>query len=829
MPTQPGPGAQPVSPASDPADSADGGSGPVDGLIVRVGSSEYRFAPAKRLVLGRDPECDIVIDNEHVSRQHLELSRPGRMWQAANLSQSTGTSFNGHEMISQPISEITRLEIGGHTGVIVELEPISPPAARVSLFSDIKELPQAELVGSTAGPSVVERPAGTNTVRIGRDPANDLTIDDLQVSRFHAEVEFQDGADPVIRDLGSSNGTYINGFRTRQALLQDNTVVTLGHTSLVLRNGQLIQYRDEGLLDFDVDGLEVRGHHDRLLLRNLSISVPPRTLLGVLGPSGAGKSTFIKAVVGAVPTTKGEVLYGGVNLLKSLDAARQSIGYVPQDDILHGALTVQKSLTYAARLRLSSDVTDAEVQQLVDKVLRQLGLNGHEMKRIEQLSGGQRKRVSTAMELLTEPPLLVLDEPSSGLDPGNEKSLMELLQSLAKQETSEDNKPVGRRVLVVTHSVQSLALCDLILVLAPGPENDPGGRLAFYGPPEHLLEYFGVEDSAEVFRALEQDADRDWNAQFEQSPFHEPVIHTDSATADSSDRPVRSPLGWMQQLVLLTRRYVRVMMADTTNLAILAAQAPAIGIMLALVGAGGFKLGEGGAPSSKLIILLLGLVLAITYVGASNSIREVVKERPIFLRERALGLRPSAYLASKLVVLVAITAVQAFLLTLFGTLSAGGVAAADSLGVFGGQPRLGLLMFMIISGVAAVALGLMISSLVTNSDKAMSLLPVILLGMYLLSGGPTNIDDIPVLGQLSYLNSVRFGLSGSAMLTDAPQLLVCPPTDGLAAADAALTAERCRSSWEPSKLGLLLNALAPLVLGSAMTGAAVYRLGQRQY
>ncbi len=803
--------------------------GPVDGLIVRIGTSVHRFAPTDRLVLGRDPECDIVIDNEHISRHHLELSRPGRMWQASNLSQSTGTSFNGHEMVSQPIFERTRLEIGGHTGVIVELEPISPPAPRVSLFSDIKELPQADLTASTAGPSVVERPVGSNTVRIGRDPSNDLAIDDLQVSRFHAEVEFRDGSDPVIRDLGSSNGTYINGFRTPQALLQANTVVTLGHTSLVLRNGQLIQYRDEGLLDFDVEGLEVRGDQDRLLLRDLSISVPPRTLLGVLGPSGAGKSTFIKAVVGAVPTTRGEVLYGGVNLLKSLDAARQSIGYVPQDDILHGALTVRKSLTYAARLRLSSDVTDAEVQNLVDKVLRQLVLTGHDTKRIDQLSGGQRKRVSTAMELLTEPPLLVLDEPSSGLDPGNEKSLMELLQSLAKQETTEDNKPVGRRVLVVTHSVQSLALCDLVLVLAPGPENDPGGRLAFYGPPEHLLDYFGVEDSAEVFRALEQDAERDWFAQFEQSPFHEPVVHTDAVQSEGSDRPVRSPLGWFQQLLLLTRRYVRVMTADTTNLAILAAQAPAIGIMLALVGSGGFKLGDNGAPSSKLIILLLGLVLAVTYVGASNSIREVVKERPIFLRERALGLRPSAYLASKMLVLTAITSLQAFLLTVFGTLTAGGVTAADSLGFLGSQPRLGLLVFMTISGMAAVALGLMISSLVTNSDKAMSLLPVILLGMYLLSGGPTNIDAIPILGQLSYLNSVRFGLSGSAMLTDAPTLLACPPTDGPGAVDTALTAERCRSSWEPSKLGLTLNAVAPLVLGSVMTGAAVFRLGQRRH
>ena len=331
----------------------------------------------------------------------------------------------------------------------------------------------------------------TTRLRIGRAPDNDVVVDDMLVSRYHAELVRGPGGAWEVIDLGSHNGTFVDGRPVGRAPIDENSLIGIGRHQFRLVRGALEAYEDTGKVEFEAAGLSVFVGEGRTILDDVSFALPENCFLAVVGPSGAGKSTLMKALTGFSPADQGTVLYNGRDLYESIEELRSRIGYVPQDDILHPQLTVRKALGFAAELRFPSDVTKQEREQAVNGVMEELGLTHRADLPIHKLSGGQRKRVSVALELLTKPSLLFLDEPTSGLDPGFEKSAMELLRNLADG---------GRTVIVVTHSLQSLNLCDRVIFLAPG------GSTAYFGPPEEALEYFGGTDYADVFRTLEQPA-----------------------------------------------------------------------------------------------------------------------------------------------------------------------------------------------------------------------------------------------------------------------------------------------------------------------------------
>ena len=388
----------------------------------------------------------------------------------------------------------------------------------------------------------------------------------------------------------------------------------------------------------------------KTLLDKVSFPVGEKSLLAVVGPSGAGKSTLLNALTGLRPADHGTVLYDGRDLYRDYAELRQRIGLVPQDDILHLQLTVRRALGYAAQLRFPEDTAKAERQARVDEVIHELGLEQRANQPIHSLSGGQRKRVSVALELLTKPSLLFLDEPTSGLDPGMDRSVMHMLRGLADD---------GRTVIVVTHSVLSLDVCDRLLVLAPG------GTIAYYGPPDEALAYFGYEQWPEAFEAFENDKDRDWAGRFRASPAAPALCHRGLPSAPACPRgaaagPVAAPKAqsWGKQLNTLVRRYAAALTADRTFLIIMVALPFVMGAMAhALAGS---SLTQGSAAINALLILCVGAVLT----GAANAVRELVKERTIYQRERAVGLSRSAYLMSKVLVLGVITIVQAVVLTL---------------------------------------------------------------------------------------------------------------------------------------------------------------------
>jgi ABC-type multidrug transport system ATPase subunit len=590
-------------------------------------------------------------------------------------------------------------------------------------------------------------------VRIGRAEDNDVVVADLLVSRHHAELVRRPGGGWDIVDLGSPNGTFVDGARVRRAPVQPTSVVGIGHALFHLEGDRLVEHVDTGDIGFRADGLVVR-EGDKTLLHGVGFSLAQRSLLAVVGPSGAGKSTLLRALTGFRPADEGVVEYAGRDLYADYDELRQRIGLVPQDDILHPQLTVRRALAYAARLRFPTDVSAVDRDRRIDEVIRELGLTGQAEQRIDSLSGGQRKRTSVALELLTRPSLLFLDEPTSGLDPGLDKSVMHTLRGLADD---------GRTVVVVTHNVANLDVCDRLLLLAPG------GTVAYFGPPREALQYFGVADFADLFLLLDREKGVDWAERFRRSPqWARYVGAPDARRGGGATSPAQAPRQQpvLTQFAVLCRRYLAVVLADRQYTVFMAVLPLLLAVLThALPGETGLSQaaqarGTPGSPNSLLLVFIVGAAL----MGSAASIREVVKEREIYRRERAIGLSRGAYLASKLTVLVVITGIQAVLLGVLGML---GRPAPDAPVVLG-SGTLEIVIALVAVAVASMGLGLAVSAAITNADRGMPLLVLLAMLQFILSSALLQIGGSPVLAQLSWLVPARWGFALGASTIGIP-------------------------------------------------------------
>ena len=509
-------------------------------------------------------------------------------------------------------------------------------------------------------PSVDRRPTArmplpAKAMRIGREPDNDLVLSDLNVSRHHAELRKSPTGSYEIVDLGSHNGTFVNGQRVSSQLLTEQDLVSIGSSTFRLKDGELSQFVDDGNITFNAQDLVVKVG-SKVLLDHVTFPIPEKCLLGVIGPSGAGKSTLLGALTGMRPATTGTVLYDNRDLYRNYNELRYRIGLVPQESVLHTQLTARRALQYSAELRFPADTKADERDGRVDEVMGELGLTRHAQTRADRLSGGQLKRVNVAQELLTKPSLLFLDEPTSGLDPGLDKSVMEQMRDLAHD---------GRTVIVVTHSVDNLDTCDRLLVLVPG------GRIAFYGPPEEGLAYFGQARWAEVFQAFERYPDRDWAAEYAASPAYaqyvlgRPKPQAPAGGPEVAAAPPPQQRGGFRQMITLTRRYVRVIASDRGYLLSMVLLPVILGVLIHFVGTSQGLKGPPHTNQNAQEVLLM-LVISTCLAGAAISVRELVKERAIYVRERAAGLSSGAYLSSKLLVLGVISVVQSILLVLLG-------------------------------------------------------------------------------------------------------------------------------------------------------------------
>ncbi len=773
-------------------------------------------------IIGRDDSATIVVDHPLVSREHLVVRRDGDRWVAEDSGSRYGTFIDGERVTRIEITGPVVLNLAAPDGPTIELSPVelSPVEDRSN-----KTFPTRATGHHLTTYRLQER------VRIGRDEDNDIVVDDLGVSRRHAELRWAGGL-LEIHDLKSVNGTFVNGRRVSSAPLAEGDLVEIGRHDFRFVGGELEEYVDQGLITFSARDLVVEVDGGHRLVDEVGFSLDERSLLAIVGPSGAGKSTLLSVLTGFHPLAQGQVLYEDRDLHRDGAALRSRIGLVPQADLLHDGLTVRRSLGYTERLRLPPDVTEAEREARLDEVLEQLGLTQRVDSRIELLSGGERKRVNVATELITEPSLLLLDEPASGLDAGLERTLMLLLRDLAD---------AGRTVVVVTHSLDSVHLCDRLLVLAPG------GIPAYFGPPDGVEERFGGSELVDVFHQMSGDGD---HAQW-RDPASSTTAETDQTgkadragktdRADETDRAdkgastssgARTGLGlraWLRQFGTLSARFASVLVSDRRNSLLLLLQAPILGLLMAIA----LPTGELSAPGDTEIrfvstagLVLFVVLLGATWLGANNAIREIARERPLFEREQAVGLSASAFVLSKALVLGVITVAQAIVLVAIALSRQDGPAEAVVLGWAMGE----IMLAASLAGLASMSLALLVSAVVRSPDRATTLLPIILILQFVLSAGGVlpELTDKPVLREMSLASSSQWGFAATASTTDLNELQSFTNQLGdLRSVDAAdplpvIEAleepkgptqrwEHSTSAWMRSVLWLLLLIAAPLV------------------
>lgn len=635
---------------------------------------------------------------------------------------------------------------------------------------------------------------------VGRGSEADLILNRPEISRRHARLRSV-GPETLLEDLRSANGTFVEGQRLkpgRPVRLEPGQRVAFGPVELQFLGDRLVPVPDPSPeedrnfeereeagagrhhcerrfigqgreIRVEVSGLcqEVRRRGQPLtLLHEVEFTAHPRELVAIVGASGAGKSTLIKALNGMWPAERGTVLYGGKSFNAGPNAFRSVIGYVPQEDIVHRELTVERVLQYAGELRLPAETPEPERQALINATLAELGLEHRRDARISTLSGGERKRVNIAVELLTRPSLLLLDEPTSGLDPGLERRVVALLRRLTEE---------GRTILFVTHATESIAQCDQVLFLATG------GRVAFFGPPAAALEFFEVEEFAEAYLKLagSEDAETDWPERFRQSAYYQASLRRheerprDLPSLDTPPRPcapgAESPFrSGLRQLGTLARRYLDVIRGDARNLVILLLQAPFIATILSFLYkpntfSNDLATAPGAAPPVKdAPELLFLMVIATLWFGTINAAREISKERPIYLRERLAGVRVWPYLLSKLTVLATLCVLQSGLL--LGIIGARVPLTTD------GPTWWLILGTLVLTSLAATLQGLLLSALAGSSDQAVSLVPVVLLPQVIFSGMLIGLSDLGPLRAVANVMPGRWAYGGLAALTDLSDL-----------------------------------------------------------
>jgi ABC transport system ATP-binding/permease protein len=768
--------------------------GRAEGYAIRVGDREFRWQHGAVVTVGRGTGCDVVLDDALVSRTHLHMEAADNgTWKLRDVGSRNGVFVDGRKIDVQPLLSSTELRLGGAEGPSLSIEvvppaanagpsPAAPPPAAVVPPGGLSRSAERNL-----GRHVSEFVPDRDVIRIGRDPGNELVIaDDPQASRRHAELKRRADGRWEVADTGSHNGTFVNGKRVSRAVLSDEDLLTVGTHTFVFHGGMLEEYSAADGTSLDALGLTVTAGGGTTLIEGISFSLSSRSVLAIVGPSGAGKTTLLGALTGTLGLSHGQVSFAGRDLHASYDEFRTRIGSVPQDDLVHPQLTPRSELELAAALRLPPDIGREGRRARVQEVLAELGLQQRADLQIAKLSGGQRKRVSVGTELLTQPTLLFLDEPTSGLDPGNEKQVMTVLRQLADG---------GRIVVVVTHATQSLNLVDRVLFLARG------GRVAYFGPPDEAVRYFarhGVPGGyADIFRALDDPGDVDWPALFLADPDYDRFVGVAvrqaagrrSATAQRPPGRAVSPVPALSQFRVLVRRQVQIVGSDRRTLLLLGLQAPVFGLLIAFL----FQprtISTSHGPFAALLLWLL--VVSATWLGASGTIREIIKELPVYRRERAVGLSTLAYVGSKAAVFGGITVIQSFVLVAIG-LSRQSLPPLDPKhfipalhhvpGLFRGlrpfaagsvlsSQWLEIAIAVALAGLAGMALGLVVSALVRKSDQAVFLLPVVLVVEMALSLPILKLENSsPLIQQLSKVASADWGFSAVASTVSMNQLM----------------------------------------------------------
>jgi len=710
--------------------------------------------PPLGLSIGRAPDNDVVLDHPMISAHHARIVHNGKQILLEDLGSSNGTAI-GH-----PSRKIKQAPLS--PGDVVFLGSFRIPANRL-LETRPRQLADP--------PAAAVAFAGKQLV-FGRAPGVDQVLNYPMISSRHARL-YRVGATILIEDLGSTNGTFVNGKRIRRPTpVQPGDVIGLGSYTFTLTDTETLQrrdYRGDVTLEASDIGIEVPG---KKLLEGVSLTIFPSEFVGLMGPSGAGKTTLMNAMNGYTEPTQGEVLINGISLYENFDQFRLGLGYVPQDDILHPQLTVGQALYYSARLRLPSDYSRTDLKTRITQVLQQLGMNGIENVLIgsaekKGISGGQRKRVNLAMELLTDPLVLFLDEPTSGLSSEDALMVMKLLRQLADQ---------GKTILLTIHqpSLEAYRQMDNLVVVSRDAGSPEAGRLAYYGPAyPDAVEFFnpdgvpnlrpGTEPMPdEVLRGLARRPTAEWVGRYQRSAFQRDYVTNRAGKNPAAGKPhsTHSSRGSSNGLQFLTLvlRSLAIKLSDHVNTAILLAQAPVIAILIVLVFSKALSESVTEENWRQVMhstgVTLFLMALAALWFGSSNAVREIVGEWAVYRRERMVNLKLLPYVGSKLALLGGLCLLQCGLLLLI-----------VRLGCNLKGPWLPMFGVLLLAALIGVGIGLTLSSLARTSEVAIALLPIVLLALVALGGALQPLEKMrPATRTLCLVMPSRWAFEGMVLL-----------------------------------------------------------------
>ena len=686
---------------------------------------------------------DVVINDPLVSRQHAQISRKGDRYQITDLGSTDGTRVNNILLkpnIPQLLANGDTIGIGNsELRLLVQADDEYPTAVTQKPLDEQPTVAAIHLLADeTVFVSQIDM-RGRDRLTIGRDSQNDTAIGHPSVSRFHARLERQSGS-VIIKDLNSTNGTYVNGRAVKEErILKVNDSIRIGPCRFVFNFDETFaSYNEEGNLRLDAVHLTKVVGKGTKLLNDISLSIKAREFVAIAGVSGGGKSTLLDALNGFRPATSGSVLVNGVDLYKNFNAYRNELGYVPQKDIIHLELTVEQALDYAAQLRMPADTLRAERKQRVQEVLEDLGLTHRKDVQVKALSGGQLKRVSIGVELLTKPSLFFLDEATSGLDPGTEAEIMQLLRKLADS---------GRTVLLITHATENVTLCDLVIFMAAG------GRVAYCGSPQEAPGYFGVQKFNEIYRKVEREESPDyWQQRYIQSSQYQKYVVDRQRSLPPAvggalqHSPAKQPpahrakrVSAIREFTILSQRNLAILIQDKAGLFLMLAIAPILGLLDFVTWKRDiFSLEKGDAGQA--ITMLFATALIAVMVGSLATMREIVKENDIYRRERAIGLQVIPYILSKVCVVILLALYQAAVFVLLKNFAVDLPGGTEVLG--------GMYVTLFLASIAGMMMGLFVSALSPNQNIAPLLTIIFLVPQITFGGGMLPIDAFGPPGRL---------------------------------------------------------------------------------
>ena len=718
------------------------------------GSTNYFPIVKDRIIIGRGVEADLRVPENlrFVSGQHAEVQKEATGYFIRDLNSTNGTLVNNQLLPPDQdfaIGNESIIRIGDDNfGVSIGLTFYNPKETANSVAGFMQAAQATRIEQATM-------------LLIGRLENCDIVLDSPEVSRRHAMIR-QVGDQYSIEDLDSSNGTYLNDEPVKTAQLHEGDLIQISNYRLLFQGGLLVPYQISGMrLDANNLTRDVKTKNGiRRILDNIDLSVLPREFIGLVGGSGAGKSTLLNALIG-IRRGDGEVKLNGYDFYKEYESFRAQIGYVPQSDILHTSLTVEKALDYAARLRLPSNLSQDERMRRIDSVLETVSMNTEAIRktRISNLSGGQRKRVSIAAELLADPKLIFLDEATSGLDPGLEKKMMHTLRRMADE---------GRTVILITHATGNIVQTDHVAFLSEG-------KLVYFGPSEEALEFFEVEEFADIYERIDHKGE-EWRQIFEEKKpkQHKKYILERQSSMRSIPKRALPKVSFgftdfFRQFSVLIQRSLSVLFSDPITLFLMLLLFPVTATLQLVIAKHDILTGNLAIladpvlaaksmlesytpfPHTNTFVFVMGLEAVLTGLFVPSN--DLVKERSIYLRERMVNLRVLPYLFNKVAIYSVFVVIQVIL---YLVIISFGVDIPEKGLYLNGYLELFLTLYLTM--MAGISFGLIISAVSKSTEMAIYILTMMLFFQFFFAGAVFDLRGNK-FEPMSYLSTTRWSLT----------------------------------------------------------------------